>query len=55
MEILLELNKFAHIKYYDEPHKYFVNNKELTSATTFIGKFKDKFDTENIAEKINDG
>jgi ATP-dependent exoDNAse (exonuclease V) beta subunit len=50
MEILLELNKFSHIKYYDEPHKYVVNDKELTSATTFIGKFKDKFDTENIAE-----
>ena len=40
MEILLELNKFSHIKYYDEPHKYYADKREFTSATTFIGNFK---------------
>jgi ATP-dependent exoDNAse (exonuclease V) beta subunit len=50
MDIIFELNKFSDIKYFDEPHKYFIDNRELVSATTFIGKFKEKFDTENIAE-----
>ena len=54
METLLELNKFSHIKYYDEPHKYFADNREFTSATTFIGKFKNKFDTENMAQTYAD-
>lgn len=51
LEILNELNKFSHIKYFDEPHKYFEGEHELVSATTFIGKFKPKFDTQNIAEE----
>lgn len=48
----LELSKFNHLKYFDEPHKYF-NSKgeEYTSATTFIGKFKPKFETQIMAEK----
>ncbi len=51
METILELNKFKHIKYHDEPHLYYVGDDKLTSATTFIGKFKPKFDTENISKK----
>lgn len=51
MEILLELNKFNHIKYYDLPHKYYSGAKELTSATKFIGGFKHKFETEKLAEQ----
>lgn len=39
-----ELNKFKHIKYHDEPHKYFIGDKELTSGTTFLGRYKEKFD-----------
>lgn len=50
-DILLELNKFNHIKYFDEPHQYFFDGRELTSATKFIGKFKPKFDTQTIAEE----
>ncbi len=46
MEIIRELAKFNHIKYYDKPHKYYIEEKEMTSATTFIGKFKEKFDEE---------
>jgi hypothetical protein len=51
METLHELNKFDHIKYHDEPHHYFINGKLMTSATTFIGKFKNKFDSDGQAEK----
>lgn len=51
MELLLELNKFDHIKYYDEPHHYFINGVQMTSATTLIGKFKNKFDSDGQAEK----
>ena len=54
MDTILELNKFSHIKYYDEPHKYYAGNREFTSATTFIGKFKNKFDTENMAQTYAD-
>lgn len=50
MNIVLELSKFNNLKYHDEPHKYFIDNKELISATTFIGKFKPKFDTDGLAE-----
>lgn len=50
VNIIEELNKFNHIKYFDEPHKYFDGEREFVSATTFIGKFKPKFDTETIAE-----
>lgn len=39
---------FSNILYYDEPHKYYVGDKQLVSATTFIGKFKPKFDTPTI-------
>lgn len=51
MDILLELNKFNHIKYYDEPHHYYIDGKLMTSATTFIGTYKNKFDTQKEAEK----
>jgi hypothetical protein len=40
----LELAKFNDVKYYDAEHKYYVGNTEFISATTFIGKFKPKFD-----------
>lgn len=54
MDTILELSKFNNIKYFDEPHKYYIDNKELTSVTTFIGKFKPKFDTETIAGNYAD-
>jgi hypothetical protein len=46
MELIRELAKFNNIKYYDKPHKYYIDGEELTSVTTFIGKFKEKFDEE---------
>lgn len=51
MDTILELSNFSNIKYYDEEHKYFVDGRELMSATTFIGKFKPKFETEKLAEQ----
>ena len=37
---------FNDIKYYDNPHKYFLNNKELTSVTTLIHNYQEPFDEE---------
>ena len=38
------LYKFNDIKYYDEPHKYYVRKKNLISVTTLLHKYKEKFD-----------
>ena len=47
----LELSKFNHLKYFDEPHKYFnTKGEEYVSATTFIKKFKKEFQTKVMAE-----
>lgn len=35
---------FNDVTYYDEPHKYFVDGKELISVTTVIHKYQDVFD-----------
>lgn len=51
MKTILELSKFNHIKYYDGPHKYFIGDRELISATKFIGRFKPEFQTQVIAEQ----
>lgn len=51
MNIPKELSKFKHIKYYDEAHKYFVGEQQLISGTGFIGLYKEKFDSEVMAEK----
>ena len=47
----LELSKFNHLKYFDEPHKYFANGVEYISATKFIGGYKPKFQTDIMAEQ----
>lgn len=51
MNIYKELAKFNHIKYHDEPHKYYIGEQELVSGTTFIGLFKEKFDSVGMAKK----
>lgn len=51
IEIFSELEKFNHITYYDAPHKYFVGDREMVSATTFIGKFEKPFDSDYWASK----
>jgi len=42
-ELFVNFNK---LKYYDKPHKYFVDNKELVSVTTLIHKYQEDFDSE---------
>lgn len=37
---------FNDVTFYDEPHKYFINGKELISVTTLLGKYKEEFDEE---------
>jgi hypothetical protein len=51
MEVYKELAKFRNIKYYDEPHKYFIGEQSLISGTAFVGEFKEKFDSAGQAIK----
>lgn len=51
MNIYKELSKFNKIKYYDEPHKYFIGEQELVSGTAFVGMYKEKFDSATQAPK----
>lgn len=37
---------FNNVKYYDEPHKYFVNDIQLTSVTQLIHKYQNDFDSD---------
>jgi len=36
--------KFNDLIYYDEPHKYYLNNQELLSVTTLIHQYQEEFD-----------
>ena len=51
MNISVELSIFNNIKYYDEPHTYYIGDKKMTSATQLISKFKQKFDSNYWSEK----
>lgn len=51
MVVYKELAKFRNIKYYDEPHKYFIGEQSLMSGTAFVGMYKEKFDSEGQAVK----
>jgi len=47
MEISSELfTTFNSVTYHDEPHKYYVDGKELISVTTLIHQYQEKFDEE---------
>ena len=35
---------FNNLTYYDEPHKYYVNGKDLMSVTTLIHQYQEEFD-----------
>ena len=50
MDTILELAKFNYIKYFDEPHEYYIDGVKQISATQFLGKFKPKFETNQMAE-----
>lgn len=54
MDITIELSIFNNIKYYDEPHTYYMGDKKMTSATQLIGKFKQKFDSDFWSKKKAD-
>lgn len=45
-EIFKELNKFNKIKYYDEPHKYYIDEVQFTSCTTLLHQYEEEFDGE---------
>lgn len=42
---------FNDVVYYDEPHKYYIDNQQLTSVTTLIYKYTEPFDEEFWAKK----
>ena len=44
MDIIKELSKFNYIKYYDEPHKYYIDGVQTLSCTGFIHKFENDFE-----------
>jgi hypothetical protein len=44
MDIIQELSKFNHIKYYDEPHKYYIDGIQTLSCTGFIHMFENEFE-----------
>ena len=41
---------FNNVKYYDEPHKYFVDGVQLTSVTQLIHKYENDFDSKYWSE-----
>jgi len=41
---------FNDVTFYDEPHKYFIDGKELISVTTLIHKYQENFDEEFWSE-----
>jgi len=44
MDIIKELTVFNHIKYYDEPHIYYIDGKKTISCTGLIHKFTTDFE-----------
>jgi ATP-dependent exoDNAse (exonuclease V) beta subunit len=49
--IYQELAKFKNVKYFDEPHEYYIGEQKLISGTAFVGKFKEKFDSKGQSVK----
>ena len=45
MEIIKELSVFNNIKYYDEPHTYYIDGEKTISCTGFIHKFEEDFES----------
>lgn len=45
------LNIFNKVKYYDEPHKYFIKDRQLISVTTLIHEYEPEFDEDYWANK----
>jgi hypothetical protein len=49
--IFVELSKFNDIKFYDEPHVYFIKDKQVVSVTGFIGAFANEFEEQYWLER----
>ena len=45
-EIFKEFSKFNNIKFYDEPHVYFIDDEQVISVTGLIHKFENEFEEE---------
>jgi len=45
MEIIKELSVFNNIKYYDEPHVYYIDGQKTISCTGFIHNFEEEFES----------
>jgi len=43
-------SSFNDITFYDEPHKYYIDNKQLISVTTLLHKYEEEFDEDYWAE-----
>lgn len=51
INIMKELAVFNSITYYDEPHKYYIDEEQMISTTTLLHKYKREFKTDLIAPK----
>lgn len=51
MNLLPIFTTFNHVKYYDEPHKYYIGEKQLTSCTTLLKNYYEEFDAPAQAAK----
>jgi len=54
IELLEELDKFSHTKFYDPTHLYHINGKKAVSTTTLIGQYKKPFDSDFWSKKKAD-
>lgn len=45
-DIFKEFSKFNNIKFYDEPHVYFIDDEQVISVTGLIHRFTEEFDEE---------
>ena len=47
----MKYSKDGVCRFEPETHSYYIGNKRLTGVTTYISKFKNKFDADGMAEK----
>jgi hypothetical protein len=51
ISIFKELSKFDNISFYAEPHAYFIDDRQVISVTTLLGRFKPEFEHDKIIAK----
>lgn len=49
---MLKYSKDGKVCFNSDNHTYFIGDKQLTGATTYISRYKNKFDSDSIAEKF---